>query len=159
SIRGVGVNANCIRSDGHVVSIHGASLALGQRPCAPHRRVGRILGLMFTRDDEAALGIVIEIGIILRDEGVAATLIDLLMQRSLHTEQRHLVYVGCVGYGFRDVHDPRCHAVERAMWLYVIESHPFSVKEGLESTDLIQETVRELFTADLHFSPPEALQI
>src|SRR5262249_24040530 len=133
--------------------------AFGQRPCAPRRRVCRILGLVFTRDDEATLGIVIEIGIVLCDEGVAATLIDLLMQRSFHTKQRHLVYVGCVGHSFRDVRNTRCDAVERAVWLYVIESYPFSVKEGLESTNLIQETVRELFTADLHLPAPEALQI
>src|SRR6202043_794142 len=120
-IRRVGVDANRIRPDRDVVSSHCARLAFDQGSQAPCCCVGWILGLMFARDDEASLGIVVEIGIVLGDKGVTAAPINLLVQRPFHAEQRHLVDIGRVSYRLGDVLHPCSHAVECAVWLDMIE--------------------------------------
>src|SRR5260221_7282118 len=79
--RCVGVDADGIGPDGDVVSNHTARLAFGQGSQAPCCRLSWILGIMFARDDEATLGIVVEIGVVFGDEAMAAALIDLLVQR------------------------------------------------------------------------------
>src|SRR5260370_41399492 len=77
----VGVDADGIGPDGNVVSRHTARLAFGQGAQAPCCCLGWILGVMFARDDEATLGIVVEIGVVFGDEGMTAALIDLFVQR------------------------------------------------------------------------------
>src|ERR1700730_3697186 len=63
----VGVDAYRIGSNGDVVSGHRTRLAFGQGSQAPRCRVGRILGVVFARDDQATLGIVVEIGVVFGD--------------------------------------------------------------------------------------------
>src|ERR1700681_336928 len=69
-IRCVGVDADGIGPDGDVISSHTARLALCQGSQAPCCRLSWILGVMFAGDDEATLGIVVEIGVVFGDEGM-----------------------------------------------------------------------------------------
>jgi len=61
---------------------------------------------------------------------MTAALIDLLVQRPFHAEQRHLVDIGRVCDGLGDVLHPRGHAVERAVRLDMIEGYPFGIQNA-----------------------------
>ena len=148
-----------VGSDEDVVSGHRSGLAFVHGARAPRRRIGRILGLVLARDDEAAVGIVVEVGVVFGDEGVAAPLVDHLMQRTLHAEQRYFVDVSGIRDGLRDVLVARGHAVEGTVRLDVIERQAFGIQECLERTDLIKQAVRQLLAVDLHLPPSEALQV
>ena len=56
-----------------------ARLAFADRPQGSRRRLGRILGRVLARDDEPALGRVVEVGIVFGDKAMAARGIDLLV--------------------------------------------------------------------------------
>ena len=153
------MDADRLRADGDFASADGRHLALGDRAQALGRGGVRVLGLVLAGDDEAAVVGIVEIGVELRDEAMAASGVDLLVQRAEHAEQRRLEYVRGVADRVSHVLDPRRHPVQGAVRLDVVERHALRVEKPLQRADLVDEAIGQFLAADLHFAAAEALQV
>ena len=92
--------------------------------------VGWILGVMFARDDEAAVGVIVEIGVVFGDEGYDRGADETFScSVPVMPNSGTLIDIGRVRHGLGDVLHPRSHAIERAVRLDVIEGHAFGIQE------------------------------
>ena len=136
-----------------------AGLALCNGAQTARRRLLRIHGFVFARYDQTAVVIIVEIGIIFGDEGVATGLVNDLVLCPDHAHQRGFEYIRSVADGVSDRFVPRRHAVERAMGLNVIERHILGFQEALERTHLVNDAIGQFVTRHFHFATAEALKI
>ena len=83
--------------------------------------VGRVDGFMLACDDQTAVVVIVEIGIILGDEGMAARPVHDLVLRPDHPHQRNFEDIRGIADGVGHGIAPRRHAIERAMGLDVVK--------------------------------------
>src|SRR5262245_18131435 len=74
-----------------------------------------ILRLVFPRDDQSALVIIVEIGIEFSEHGAATLCVDFFMESAPHAENRQVVDDRGIADRMRDMIESCGHPVERAM--------------------------------------------
>ena len=114
---------------------------------------------MLTRDDQAAIVVVIEVGEELRLKPDASLTVNLLVQCSGETEDGNIVDQRSIGHGMGNVFHACSHAVKRAMRLEMRQLHASLIQKPLQGTDLVNDDVRHLTAVNLHFAAAETGQI
>jgi hypothetical protein len=101
----LGAYANVAATDGRDLAFRDGAQAFGSS-------VGGIFRLVLSRDDEPSLVVVVEIGVELGQEAMAARGVDGLVQRSRHAEQGGFEHVRSVTNRVRGLFVARGHSVE-----------------------------------------------
>ena len=123
--------------------------------CGELRRHGR----MFTRDDQLALVVIVQICEEFGQEAHAAPRVDLFMQCSGNAGDRNVIHRRGIGDGLGNMFLTGRHAVERAVRLQMAERHSLEFQKCDERTDLVENDVGQLVTLDLHLASTEPGQI
>src|ERR1700688_2690499 len=114
------MHADRLRTYANLAAADGRDLSLRDGAQAFRCGRGRIFRLMLTRDDDPSVVAVIEVGVDLGQEAMAASGVDGFVQRSHHAEQWYLEHVLSVTNRVRGLFVARDHSVQRAVGLDMV---------------------------------------
>src|ERR1700748_3050735 len=89
-IRRIGMYANAVGTHANLLAVDRYGDAFLHGTQGPLSRPLRVKGMMLARDDDHAVVVIVEVGIIFGNELQPGGLVDLLVQGSNHAHERHV---------------------------------------------------------------------